>query len=377
MSVRASSVRSVRRRGLALLLAPLTALALLPVLGPAAPASAVTYGTVVGSPGTSAPWALSLWRGAKATGAVRFLCTATAIAPQVVVTAAHCVQQKGFFYVETDAKRLGQGERVPVEAITDHPGYRSGRFRDDIAVLRPLLPLDLPSYATAGSAALARSVKAGRQLSLGLYGWGLDERDRIGRLRSATLRTAPDAVVDVFGRAFAERSMIAAGRPLASGGYAGGCNGDSGGPLVVGRGSTRYLVGVTSFGAEGCDQDLPTVFTSVGDYTHWLSTAASSLRRLATTANRALPVATRAPALRGDAVVGGAVTCDPGAWTANATRVTQAWFRGQVRLEDAPVHQVVPQDAGATLRCVVTAVSGAGKATRTLRVAVPALSRTA
>nr|WP_269205131.1 trypsin-like serine protease [Motilibacter aurantiacus] len=343
----------------------------MPAVGPAAPASAVTYGTTVRSPVKTAPWALSLWRGARSTGPVRFLCTATAVAPQVVVTAAHCVQQKGFFYVEVGAGRLGAGKRVPVEAVTDHPRYRSERFRYDIAVLRPLLPLALPSYATAGTASLARSVKAGRQPSLGLYGWGLDERERLGRLRSATLRTAPDTVVDAFGRAFDERSMIAAGRPLPSGRYAGGCNGDSGGPLVVGQGGTRYLVGVTSFGAEGCDQDLPTVFTSVGDYAHWLSTASSALPRQARTANRALPVPTTKPTVRGDAVVGGTVTCDPGVWTANATRVTATWFRGQARLEAGASHQVVPQDAGATLRCVVRATSQAGAATRVARVSVP------
>src|SRR3954464_4050109 len=98
--VHSTSVRRRPRRLPALLLAALVAVGGLAVVAvPAAPASAVTYGKVVASPATSAPWALSLWRGARAKGAISFRCTATAIAPQVVVTAAHCVQDKGFYYL--------------------------------------------------------------------------------------------------------------------------------------------------------------------------------------------------------------------------------------------------------------------------------------
>src|SRR3954468_18761629 len=161
-----SSVRRSSRAArvpLALLLAG-TALAAL--LLPAPTASAVTYGKIVSSPTKTAPWALSLWLGPKAKGPSAFRCTATAIAPQVVVTAAHCVQEKGFYYVVVGASRLGKGRRVAVEALADHPGYRPSRFRADIAVLRPLLPLDLTTYAVPATAALAARAKAGREQSL-------------------------------------------------------------------------------------------------------------------------------------------------------------------------------------------------------------------
>ena len=41
--------------------------------------------------------------------------------------------------------------------------------------------------------------------------------------------------------------------------YAGACSGDSGGPLFANSNGQQYLVGVTSFGAEDCEEFSPSV----------------------------------------------------------------------------------------------------------------------
>lgn len=60
-------------------------------------------------------------------------CTATLIAPQVALTAAHCITNEELSFA---------GERV-VEAIA-HPDYLAGNLANDIGILRLEHPADLP-----------------------------------------------------------------------------------------------------------------------------------------------------------------------------------------------------------------------------------------
>jgi hypothetical protein len=74
--------------------------------------------------------------------------------------------------------------------------------------------------------------------------------------------------------------MIGAGRYFADEAlYGGGCRGDSGGPLYQGQnGLKRIVMGVTSWGAEGCAQFKPTIYTSVSYYVRDLGAAITRIK---------------------------------------------------------------------------------------------------
>ncbi|MFM9132834.1 MAG: trypsin-like serine protease, partial [Actinomycetota bacterium] len=80
--------------------------------------------------------------------------------------------------------------------------------------------------------------------------------------------------------------------------YSGACNGDSGGPLFVkGASLPRAVVGVVSYGAVGCNERAPTVFSRVSYY---LPTIASGRKYLSARAAEPLaPLALTAEKVTG------------------------------------------------------------------------------
>lgn len=341
----------------------------------AAPAArAITYGKPVPSPTRSAPWALSVWWSPNASIAPEFICSATAIAAQEVVTAAHCVQRPGLTFVEVGASELGNGRRVAIEAAVRNPLYRDNRYTADIAVMRPLQPLGLRVYAHLGTATIDRQLRSSHPPAMGIFGWGEDETGAVDKqLHSMSLRIASSAARRYFGRVFSTRTMIAAGRYNASQrAWSGGCNGDSGGPLIVRSGTSVYLVGVTAFGGENCSADGPTVFTSVAAFAASVSAGRHSLPAVARTDNMALPEVVEAPRVTGALTSGSVLTCRPGRWTTNARAYTYRWQRGRVALGGGQHYAVRLTDGGQTVQCVVVASSSGGRRAATAVAYIPA-----
>ncbi|NHC45512.1 S1 family peptidase [Motilibacter aurantiacus] len=332
----------------------------------------VTHGTVVKRPASTVPWVLPLWHVRKGATSADALCSTSAISPTEIVTAAHCVPDaKGLYYVEIGANALRKGTLVPVEAIRFNSGYRDRTAANDIAMLRPLVPLKLAAYAKLATPAMAARARAGRLADLRIYGWGDNEKGKLtGQLRTTSLRQM-NALADRTFRYFSPQKQLAAARSIGRGRYAGGCQGDSGGPLATKVGKAFYVVGVSSFGAaSGCDR-APTVFTSVGAYSVWTKATRASLPKLARTQNRALPYNVSAPVASGTVGLGQAISCGAGSWTANTSSVVPEWYVGSVKLEAGPDHVLTPADAGKTLTCKVTATSRAGTATASVEVPVP------
>lgn len=162
------------------------------------------------------------------------VCTAVVLAPDVVLTAAHCVGA-----AEHRVHWKGAGGTpmlVTPAAVARHPGYSAGaettrRRSIDLALVR--LPSALPSDFVPAS--LSGSIAA-KGAAVTVAGYGV-AREGDGR-SSGTFRAASLSVVEPHGP----------GRILvwASGGAAeaGACQGDSGGPLIDGRGS---VVAITSW----------------------------------------------------------------------------------------------------------------------------------
>jgi secreted trypsin-like serine protease len=155
-------------------------------------------------------------------------CTGTLIAPRVVLTAAHCLDNRrpSDLRVLVGSSR-DTGTLLDVDEARVHPSWDPSTQRFDIALLRLTAPA---LVAPTSVATLEPSTFVGTDVRL--VGFGLDESATSGRKRSGTAHVS-SIDSEVF-RYVPGPSMS--------------CGGDSGGPVFVDGG----LVGVTRSGDAAC-----------------------------------------------------------------------------------------------------------------------------
>lgn len=171
------------------------------------------------------------------------LCSGTLIAPDVVLTAGHCIHGEPLEVVldTVDLARPG-GERIGVASARAYPAWWS---RYDVGVLVLERPAERVRPRRVAAPCTARAaIAAGRDVTIagfGLTSYRGDEPN--SRLHQATLLIADPACA---GDPACEPSIAPSGEFIAGGRGLDACFGDSGGPAYIDAPGGPALVGVTS-----------------------------------------------------------------------------------------------------------------------------------
>lgn len=207
-----------------------------------------------------------------------FTCTGTLIAPQVVLTAAHCIVD-GVGGVDVYAGVVRQNEannndRYAIAQAIPHPNYNAfawGNDPDGLAESNDIgiLLLDEPVSGVAPVPVLpferVDSDMPG-QTPVTLAGFGITNQSG-----------GPTGVLYVTETPYVRRSateLLAGGNNLPD-----SCNGDSGGPVYLDVDGQRFVVGVTSRAAASSQQNCGDggIYTLAPAFIDWLAQASGGL----------------------------------------------------------------------------------------------------
>ncbi|XP_063173711.1 chymotrypsin-like elastase family member 3B [Candoia aspera] len=230
------------------------------------------------------PWQVSLQY--ERNGVFRHTCGGSLVAPNVVITAAHCISPSRTYKVVLGDYDLtveeGTEQHIPVnsEDIFVHPAWNPSCVScgNDIALLKLSRTAQLNNQVGLGCIPQAGSIIPNGYPCY-ITGWG---RISTGGPLPAKLQQALLPVVDYqqcsqpdWWGSSVQQSMICAGGDIQS-----GCNGDSGGPLnCQDKDGQWYVHGIASFvSALGCNTlKKPTVFTRVSAFNAWVLQLVRSL----------------------------------------------------------------------------------------------------
>ncbi len=223
------------------------------------------------------------------------LCSGAAIAPELVLTAAHCLMGGGAVNVVSLDSRFRE-RRQAVVAVLPHPTFIPGTTPRtqpgaDLALLRLASPLP----ADIEPLTLGTGLWQGETVTMAGFGLAVENNKRTARrLRETQLVNAGNYTTANTVKVAVDTRL----RGEAPG--AGACRGDSGGPILRGNGNSRDLVGIVSWSSGPLNATKRricggfTAITPINDHRAWIAEASGQLLALGAERRRGEPVPPRA-----------------------------------------------------------------------------------
>ena len=269
----------------AALAASMASIASIALAGVAQAQSGAGASIVGGSTATTEEWPWAVFIVALDRHDNGFVCTGTVVAPTLVLTAAHCIEdvvtaqrtpvhRYAVVTASSDVRDTAVRQVSKVRRALVYPGFNHFKAHGDAGLLVLATPTSAPAVALAGPSDAAL---LGPGSPTWIAGWGI--RNGRGKPRqSPILRRAETYIqrrlycrnhVRLYYPFFNSSSQLCTITPQGPG--SGTCHGDSGGPALAFRGDeTPVQIGITNLGPADCDTRLPDVFTRVDRVSAWV-----------------------------------------------------------------------------------------------------------
>lgn len=266
-----------------------TFVATLGALALAAPAQAwsgAEASIVGGTPATTEEWPWAAFILAADQHGEGFSCSGTVVAPNLVLTAGHCIEDivtgqhtpVPRYTVVTGSRDIRDRTVRQLSKVTRailYPSFNRFKVHGDAGLLVLATPTTAPAVALAGPADAALF---GPETPTWIAGWGLSGNPPKLKLSPILRRGATYVQRRLYCRNhsrtyypfFNFSSQLCTITP--PGFSIGTCHGDSGGPALAFRADgTPVQIGVTSLGAADCDTHVPDIFTRVDRIYTWIA----------------------------------------------------------------------------------------------------------
>jgi len=209
-----------------------------------------------------------------------YFCGGSIIAPNLVLSAAHCAIEGIYVEIIAGAHNIRNFEpnqqsiTVSRDAgeIVVHERYDPSAINNDIALYRLPRPFTLNQWVTVLRLPALSDNRRWAEEFATVSGWGRasDRETAISDyLRAVTVEVKSNLACNTWWVGLIGSSKVCCkGSDRKS-----ACNGDSGGPLVVTDTDGELLqLGLVSFGlAAGCELGFPHVYTRVSSYVDWIA----------------------------------------------------------------------------------------------------------